>query len=197
MPSSCSTRAEILAHRRRSRSCAHVRRGMSCLDAFFSLIFSLLCRNALCSYSAWHGPFAVRVHELVAAAGFLGASLSFLNISSGSTPPQLSSEELLSTRWDGLWCSSRYTQTATCLPIDLGAPQPRPFGRGRPSLGYYSAESYRALLTWFRPVLLSGEYQVAGCCYLVVGWRPSVCFRQVGRSLCCGVLRAHLLLQDR
>ena len=59
LPSSCSTRAEILAHRRRSRSCAHVRRGMSCLGAFFSLIFSLLCLNALCSYSAWHGPFSI------------------------------------------------------------------------------------------------------------------------------------------
>ena len=37
----------------------------------------------------------MRVHELVVAAGFLGASLSLLDFSSGSTPPQPSIEELL------------------------------------------------------------------------------------------------------
>ena len=146
------TTAEILAHRRRSRSCAHIWRRMSCLGAFFSLIFSLLCRNALCSYSAWHGPFAIRVHELVVAAGFISASLSLLDFPSVSTPPQPSSEELYSTRWDGFRCSLRYTQTAACLPIDLGAPKPRPCGRGRHSLGYCSAEYTRSLLKWFKPV---------------------------------------------
>ena len=38
------------------------------------------------------------VHEMVAAAGFLGASLGILDFFSGSKPPQLSIEGLLLTR---------------------------------------------------------------------------------------------------
>ena len=45
---------------------------------YFSLILSFV-PECIFLDSAMHGPSALRVHELVVAAGFLGASLSFLD----------------------------------------------------------------------------------------------------------------------
>ncbi len=141
--------------------------------SFLSLIFPVVSKCTLLVLRlAW--PVFYASERAGSRGWFLGASLSLLDFSSGSTPPQPLIEELLLTIW-----------------MDPGTHRVIL----EPQLVFRQISARLSSLEVVQIGLTA--QRISGSGMLLLGGRvpASVCFRQVCRSSSCGVLRAHLLLR--